>query len=544
MKKLKYILFSFLAVALMFYSSCKKAFLDEKPYSNYTPITLNDSLGFEASLVGLYNHVSTIYSYSDQQGWPSVWQVGTDVANATTNQQGVEIPYYDYTQLTPTDGAAAYMWNRNYILINLSNTIIDGIENPSLTVISAKGKAAIDAEAKFFRAFAYNTLATLYGKVPLIKNAITVPKTDFVRAPLNEVNDFIINDLLFAVANLPDIESVKSNTKGKMYGRANKFMAMQLLAEVYLRTGKNDLAEQQALGIINSGKFSLNKTRFGVKASLPGDYYSDLFVYGNQRRSQNNREVIWTLEQENPSSVVGGITNSPQQRRVWGTGYYAIQGMVLADSLGGRGLSRLRLSNWFLYSLYKPGDIRNSQYNVKRRFYYNDPANAKFGQIIPYTGADTLFKINPSITKWNQFDPNDTFGFAMIKDFILMRLGETYLLLAEAQFKQGKLSEAAASINELRKRAFADYPIRGQVQSADINLNFILDERARELIGEENRRMTLMRTGTLVDRAINLNSNDAAKPLKGLTAKNLLLPIPLTEIQLNKDALLEQNPGY
>ncbi|MNR69017.1 hypothetical protein D3C85_1939510 [compost metagenome] len=53
-----------------------------------------------------------------------------------------------------------------------------------------------------------------------------------------------------------------------------------------------------------------------------------------------------------------------------------------------------------------------------------------------------------------------------------------------------------------------------------------------------------MRTGTLVDRAINLNSNDAAKPLKGLTSKNLLLPIPLTEIQLNKDALLEQNPGY
>lgn len=75
-------------------------------------------------------------------------------------------------------------------------------------------------------------------------------------------------------------------------------------------------------------------------------------------------------------------------------------------------------------------------------------------------------------------------------------------------------------------------------------MDFILDERARELVAEENRRMTLMRTGTLVDRALRLNSNDAVHPTVGLTSKNLLLPIPLSEIQLNKDAVLEQNPGY
>lgn len=125
-----------------------------------------------------------------------------------------------------------------------------------------------------------------------------------------------------------------------------------------------------------------------------------------------------------------------------------------------------------------------------------------------------------------------------------MRLGETYLLLAEAQFKQGKLQEAANSINELRRRAFANYPASGQVQASNITLDFILDERARELVGEENRRMTLMRTKTLVDRALRLNSGDAQKPITGLTAKHLLLPIPLIEIQLNKDATLEQNPGY
>ena len=109
---------------------------------------------------------------------------------------------------------------------------------------------------------------------------------------------------------------------------------------------------------------------------------------------------------------------------------------------------------------------------------------------------------------------------------------------------QGKLAEAAASINVLRARAFPDFPSRGKVEASDITLDFILDERARELVGEENRRMTLMRTGSLVERVNRLNLNDAQHPITGISKTNLLLPIPLDEIQLNKDAVLDQNPGY
>jgi hypothetical protein len=270
-----------------------------------------------------------------------------------------------------------------------------------------------------------------------------------------------------------------------------------------------------------------------------------MFYYGNQRRGQGNTEAIWVLEQENTATVVGGNTGNAQQRRVWGAAYYNINGMSICDSLGGRSIARLRLSNWVIYNLYAKNDIRNSPYNLRRNYWYNDPSKpALFGKMVPYTGPDTLYKICPSITKWGAFDPNDVFGYTMVKDFILMRLGETYLLLAEAQFKQGKLQQAADNINVLRQRAFANYPTEGKVQATDITMDFILDERARELIGEENRRMTLMRTGTLVTRALSLNANDAAKPITGLTNTNLLLPIPLTEIQLNKDATLEQNPGY
>ena len=538
----KYIIILFSTMILLGVFSCKKSFLDETPYSTYTPITLTDSLGFEASLTGLYNHVSTIFTYSDQQGWPSVWQVGTDVANATANQQAVEIPYYNYALLTPTDNAASFIWSRYYILVNLSNIIIDNISKSSL---STSGKNVIAAEAKFFRAYAYNNLATLFGGVPLVRHALTGPKTDFVRASLDSINNFIVSDLTFAASNLPDIENVRRNSKGKMYERANKYMAMQLLAEAYLRMNKPALAEVQTQNIITSGKFSLIKSRYGVKSGSPGDYYSDMFYFGNQRRVQGNTEALWVLEQENTTTVVGGATNAAQQRRVWGAAYYNVSGMLPCDSLGGRSIGRLRLSNWVIYRLYAKNDIRNSKYNLKRRFWYNDASKpATFGKPVPYAGPDTAFKICPYITKWGAFDPNDTFGWVMFKDYILMRLGETYLLQAEAQFKQTKLQDAANSINELRKRAFANYPAEGQVQSSDVTLNFILDERARELIGEENRRETLMRTGTLVDRALTLNANDLVHPTVGLTATHLLLPIPLSEIQLNKDATLEQNPGY
>jgi hypothetical protein len=538
MKKLSYIIFPALLVALLM-PACNKSFLDEKVYSAYAPETLNDSLGFEASITGLYNHLSQFFTYSDRQGWLNVWQVGTDIAYAA-QQEGIEVPYYNYPSLNSTDAAASFTWSWAYRMINNANIIIKNVEDPALGGMTETNKKAVNGEARFFRAYAYNLLATCFGKVPVVTEPITAPKTDFVRAPLEEVNALIEEDLLYAAANLPAIDNVKSNSKGKMYSRANKYMANQLLAEAYLRSGKNDLAEQQAKLVINSGAFSLTTTRFGVSAAKPGDPFADMFLYGNQRRGQGNKEVIWVMEMENPATVQGGITNSPQQRRVWVAAYYQINGMKIVDSLGGRGIARLRLNDWVNYRLYEPTDMRNSTYNFRRQYYYNDPTKpATYGKPVPYTGFDTVFRINPNITKWFEFNPLDEFGFAMIKDIILMRLGESYLLLAEAQFKQGKLAEAAASLNVIRARANAT-----PVLAANVTLDYILDERVRELVGEENRRMTLMRTGTLVDRATRLNSVSPINQMTGLLTKHLLMPIPQTEINLNKDAVLEQNPGY
>ncbi len=548
---------------VMIFSSCKKSFLNESLYSSYAPQTLSDSLGIESSLSGLYHDFSLWYTYSGHQGWLCAWQAGTDIAYPV-QPEGTEIPYTDYSKLISTDFAAFHAWQWCYTLISDANTIIQTVHSEATEkVMSQAGRDADEAEARFFRGYAYERLATFFGAVPLITTPVSGPKTNFTRTSLDSVNAQIINDLSFAAQNLPDVNNVKSNASGKMYERVNKAAAQQELAIAYLRTGDPAQALVQTQAIINSGDFSLITHRYGVDISKPGDFYHDMFIYGNERRGQGNTEAIWVLEQENPSTVNGGISDDCQERRVWQASVHSMPGFIISDSTGGRGIARLRLDNWVLYGLYDNGDVRNSPYNIKRHYYYNNPSYSKYGQVMmPGDGGsvhqDTLYKICPETTKWFAFDPNDLFGYATIKDIIIMRLGETYLLQAEAQVDLKDYQSAAASINVLRQRAFANYPDQGMVTASDIEnsgnngLDFILDERARELVGEENRRQTLMRMGLLYERVeSHIAPTEEASagilpyPIQNLTQqKAQYLPIPQNDIDLNKDATLQQNPGY
>jgi hypothetical protein len=538
MKRFTLAFVSLLGAAQLF-SSCKKDYLNETPLSLYTPQTvLVDSLGFEAAMAGLQSVVRDQYTVDNFnitttqnvgiQGMLGIMQEGTDVA-IPGQVQGIEVPYYNYNLLNSQDQGSAYFWSWAYRTINNCNQIIAGAAAAPSTLRQGY-KNRISAEARFFRAYAYDFLVTLYGDVPLIDVPVTSPRTDFTRAPVATVNDFIVNDLTTAITSLFDANKAAS-------GRITRGAAQHLLGQVYLRMNQPAKAEQVLQTLISSNTYSLIRARYGVRSNQPGDYFSDMFIVGNQRRNQGNTEIIWGIEQQ---LNVPGATTSAQQRRMWVPGYYNIKGMAIADSLGGRGIGRMRLSNWVDYQLYPANtnaDMRNSKYNLHRKFYYNDAAQTNlYGKrVTGLTGTDTIFFITPYTTKWNQYNPADAFGYGTIKDLPMMRLGETYLLLAEAQFKQGNTTGAAASINVLRTRAQA-----AQVSASQIDLNFILDERVRELIGEEQRRLTLLRTGTLVDRATRLNGAS----IQGLTTQKALLPIPQTSIDLNVNGNLQQNPGY
>lgn len=586
--KLKYITMAAVAAASMAATSCSDSFLDEKIFSTYSP-TVNDS---QSELVGLYRWFAGYYGNSGYQGFHAIFQVGTDVAVAAS-PQGIEIPFYQYGQLTKDATGPAFIWEKLYECITNANLIISKQE-----ALGDKADKAVIAEAKFFRAYCYDQLVTYYGDtkkdlgVPLITEANTDnPRTDYTRNKITEIDKIIDEDLTYAIENLPNVDEAVEQS------RANKDMARQLAGQVYLRIGMRDAsyyakAEKVLTDIISSGKYSLVENRYGVFVKEEGDYFADMFRSGNLRRSQGNTETIWTFEMEYGRDVNGGTIDNPQQRRVWGAAIHTLPGFVNADSLGGRGIYRLRASNLIKYGLYAPGDIRNSNYILKRTLWCNkegyseqfaldkdgfrvkvDDADAvkgteftmKTGDKYVVAKDDSLNRFSPYTLKWGQYDPKDDFGYAMVKDWPLMRLGETYLLRAEARFRQGNYAGAAEDINVLRDRAFKEYrvaghPGAGAVSAADVQnggIDFILDERARELFGEENRRYTLMRTQTLAERLKNYADNypetnkygnghncPSDKMISGFTADKAIFPIPQTEIDLNKDAKLEQNTGY
>jgi hypothetical protein len=177
---------------------------------------------------------------------------------------------------------------------------------------------------------------------------------------------------------------------------------------------------------------------------------------------------------------------------------------------------------------------------MQRKFYYNNPASKYYGQLIEKKTSqeDTLRNIFAYSRKvlgkpWMNINTNGRTA----KDVMVFRLAETYLLRAEAYFRKGMLNNAADDINVLRNRAGAT-----PVLPADVTLDYILDERARELFTEEPRRRTLTRMGNLVERVRKYNLLEITRTT--IQDKHEFYPIPQTAIDANFSAKLEQNPGY
>ena len=551
-----------MAVSVLALTSCSDSYLDEKMFSSYG----TDVSDVEAKVIGLHYKYADLWGWSDQQGFAGCWQDGTDVG-APGDTQGVEVPFFQYGSLNAENSGVNKLWTSLYSIINSANIIIntEGVDP------AAKG------EAEFFRAYAYNILVTLWGPVPLLTESKAEPRTDFTRNAVSEIDAVIFADLNDAIANLPEVGKTKTQN------RINKDCARILAGEAFNRMGKYSEAEAAVTATITSGNYQLISERYGKFLSDAGDYYSDMFRWGNQRRSQGNKEGIWVFQMEYDRDVTGGTINAPQQRRNWVAAFHKLTDfMVNADSIGGRGNGRLRLSNYVKYGIWEKGDIRNSNHNIRRVLYANKAnvnkdvwvkeingfpyrvdegtegatkVTVKTGDRCYWTVKDTLAVMYPHPTKWGGYDTTDDFGWSLVKDWPLMRLADAYLLRAEARINQGNTAGAAEDINVLRDRAFKTYRAErgnataGKVTAAQMTMDFLLDERIRELVGEENRRYTLCRTGKLADRVKMIMDKWAegteSKKITGFDAsKHTLLPIPLSEIQLNKDADLQQNPGY
>jgi starch-binding outer membrane protein, SusD/RagB family len=519
--------------------SCSDLLTESPPHIIVPDNLYLDATGFEAGLASLYSKTRRerervrggTHTTGSSDIVMGMWTIGTDVGFSPSegnyralNRWGVEMNP-EYLQLLP-------IWLWLYETVNGANTIINRADNPQVRWTENQ-KNQILAEAKFFRAWAYRHLTYLWGDVPLNieESSGSTIRTDWERTPVAEVRRQMEQDLLFAEQHLP--------TTPASEGRLVQAAAKHFLAELYLAMSEPAKAEQKAAEIINSGQYSLITERYGVTANEPGVPFMDQFRDGNVNRGQGNTEVIWVLE--NQQNVIGeGLTLS---RRAWTPAYERNAGVQVSVEFGGRGTTRLAATRWALDN-YEPQDDRASHHAIRRFLLMNDPNGLPAGRQL----GDTVWLNHnrnervavvpdwPWPRKWQWADPAAVIGTGDYQNKPLLRLAETYLVLAEAQFYQGKLSDAAESLNVVRRRANASEITPGQV-----TIDFILDERARELLAEEHRRHHLVRTGTYLDRTRRLNPIVTGQFLQD---HNVLLPIPQAVIDANLDRPMPQNPGY
>lgn len=588
MKKIKTIFL--LTLILAGGISCKKDFLDETPEDFLSSANaFQTTADFNSSVNNLFRLLrQELYTLNDNDPFEYTYRTDISLYVPSSNPPNLIGEY------NPVGGFTNKHWAPWYKIVSEANTVISRLPQSQL---SAADKTLFEAKARFFRAFAYRSLAHLYGGVPLVLEEVTAPKVDYTRATRKAVYTQCITDLVFAAANLPAITAVKD-------GELTNLAARHLLSEVYIADGQFQKAIDEATLVIDDPNTDLMTARFGTRRTeTPGDVYWDLFRRGNQNRkgAGSNKEAILVIQIE--TDVPGGAASTsigfpsgdlyslervhpPLVRDVVlpnGTGTTAAYNWPAADySSGGRGVGFMAPSRYFVYNAYQAqgtgvtpdsvSDIRNANHNFARKFkvtrsgnplypagtdidFFNIPAGARgFNGAVLISGDVYNRAFYPYQTKCTEplnapanlyatpSNPQLPYPYALkgtaggtYRDEYLFRLAETYLLRAEAYLGLNNKTAAAADINIVRARSNAS-----AVAAANVDIDYILDERMREFGIEEKRMFTLMRLGKWYDRIIKCNPFYASAAL----ATYNLWPIPQPEIERNRGAVLAQNPGY
>ena len=549
-------------------SSCN-GYLDEENLSNVNADEyFQKSEGFESLVNGAYASLRSIWANE-----PWLFNLGVDiytrgesydVGGSYENRDVYSSELNEYGTLDAQNSFVGNFYQNVYYGIQVCNTAINkagGVSGLSESTVSQRL-----AEARFLRAYYYYLLTEQFGDVALVTEEINKPQTDFSRTPEKEVYDFIISELNDAIKMLP---ASQENS-----GRATQGAAKHLLGLVYLTRGYKTYGQPSDFNqaatlfdeVINSGQYQLQPT------------YADVYDPDNQ----TNNEVIFSVQYDTKS--FGGQHGGNNQRYLYG---------FLLDKKVPTGFERYSsrygyhdnqfMPTQFLYSLFNTSVDSRYDVNFTSEYYATMPDESiglKEGDLRVYfpkydqsfTKADSLALMQenpnaiiitpdrwkqdiehiggsgmcPMITKFG--DPKDDYtGDSRQKkssrDIFLFRLADTYLLAAEAYYKAGDNVKAAERINAVRRRAaLPGHADDMTIQPSDVNIDFILDERAREMAGEYNRWMDLKRTGKLIERTLKYN-NLAAKVNK-MDSHILVRPIPQAVMDQTTGGNFKQNTGY
>jgi hypothetical protein len=460
------------------------------------------------------------------------------------------------TDFDTRNGLVSEVWTDFYQGINTCNAIIE--RAPKVVGLADITKKQRIAEAKFIRAHHYFIFTQLFGGVDLRLTETLAPTKVVKRSTVAEQYAQIIKDLTEA---LPDLEN---KARSVDYGRITRAGAEHLLGRVYLTkaTSSAKAGDDYAKAIVS---FKNVISNYGISL-LPN--FSDVHKQGNE----SNGEVIWSVQYTRDPLTNAGGNNA---HVFFGMEYDVLPGMQ-RDTENGRPFKRYMPTKYTLDVLFKdrendsrykktfkdtylsnkPGTYNTSFDLSKSTVTYAlgdtaiylpgfdmslaDRAKKKYQVLIPSRYDERIFL---AINKHFDGSRVDRTQFEGGRDFIAFRLADTYLMLAEAQFFSGATADAATSYNVIRKRAA--WPGKESamlITASDLNVNFVMDEREREMLGEQSRWFDLARWGNLIER-VKLHNPQAAGSIK---AHHILRPIP--QIQIDRaegtSSSFPQNPGY
>ncbi|HTL06857.1 MAG TPA: RagB/SusD family nutrient uptake outer membrane protein [Chitinophagaceae bacterium] len=593
MKRTTYICCLFLGSLLAIAPGCKKL-LEEQPRTSFAPGFFTTADGIQGGIAGIYS------SFRGQWGT----QIFTQLFNGGTDESlkggAADVQHwFNYNNALIKSNTADYegFWNTLFIDINTANGVLELGANAN---IPAATKTQLLAQAKFLRGFCYFYLVTTFGQVPLHTTFNTSASAADAPAALADVYAQIIKDLTEAAADLPNTPAVgtgKPATKSTaLFLLAKTYLWRGWSAAAQPTDFTTSYNTAKAL-IDNKATYGLDLLPYFPNIFREGNEYGPevLMVIDHTK----------DLKYGQNSTVGSGATNGSENKSnfFWRMNYPTItanypaaggSSVTVRDINNGRPFQRIRPNTKYIMDVAfanRANDVRydgtfqtvwlsNSTSMSARgstgattprgtlingidtaiwmadRVVSSTERNAFKGIIFEpdhLPGATVKYTASyyPSVRKFDDSTRGDQNDYSD-RPYILFRFAEVYLIAAEAAFKGGAtMQDAANMINVLRTRAalkpnqspaqYAAAVAAQQVTAANITLDFLLEERSRELFAEDNRWWDLSRTKKLVERVQLYNPEGAA----GVQPYNMLRPVPQSQIDLvTEGPKYPQNTGY
>lgn len=548
---------------LLFFSSCEK-FLEEENRNSLTSDPYYTSqVGFESLVNTCYTPLRLWYGKEDAY---NITETGTDLFTKAAGHTNTVLNDYDNTAFNGTNASLTNYWKYLYRAINSCNAAIGRADK--VVGMSADQLSKRVAEVKYLRAFYYWHIVETWGSTHF-----TIDETVGVQSTANKTAPEVVYDQIFK--DLDACISSNLSENGNDNGRVTKWAAKALKARLSLTRASETNNAQMYTQAASLAKEIINSNKFTLFAD-----YGSLWKMANSDGPKNS-EVIWYVEYSNDN-----LYNSPEYddytiRAGAHNGHmlflmkYDDQPGMTRDIVNGRPFNRYLPTKYYV-DLFNAAVDQRWAGSFKQFWTMNNASskgvytNMKDTAIYLVKGIATAAQRARADKRYQLLDLKDMFGTAntsasinrlryftlskfddptratmnedrSTRDAFVFRIAEMYLIAAEA-LKATNPTEAVSYMNTLRKkRAIPGKEDQMVITESQLTIDFILDERARELGGEQLRWFDLKRTGKLVERVQAANPDAAAN----IKSWHMVRPIPRQQLDAvtNKD-VFTQNEGY